>query len=102
MFAFEDLIKTIFFRLKLAEKNRQTRRRPGSRAAAARGVVGGSSGGLTVPGSFGSPGSGGSAGGVGGGPLTRRKSAGVRVRSLIDKMLGGDSKSKSCDDLHVL
>ena len=89
------------FRLKLAEKNRQTRRRPGSRAATARAVISGSSGGLTVPGGFGSPGSGGSNGG-GGGPLTRRKSAGVRVRSLIDKMLGGDSKSKSCDDLHVL
>ena len=98
MFPFEDKF-LLFFRLKLAEKNRQTRRRPGSRAAAARAVVSGSSGGLTVPGSFGSPGSGGSAGG---GPLTRRKSAGVRVRSLIDKMLGGDSKSKSCDDLHVL
>ena len=83
----------------MAEKNRQTRRRPGSRAAAARGVVSGNSGGLTVPGGFGSPGNSNSGGG---GPLTRRKSAGVRVRSLIDKMLGGDSKSKSCDDLHVL
>ena len=38
----------------------------------------------------------------GGGAVTRRKSAGVRVRGILDKMLGGDSKSKSCDDLHVL
>ena len=52
------------FRLKNAEKNRQTRRRPGSRAAAAaRNVISGSSGGLTVPGSFGSPGSSGLSGG---------------------------------------
>ena len=35
-------------------------------------------------------------------PVARRKSAGVRVRGLLGKMLRGDSKSKSCDDLHVL
>jgi hypothetical protein len=35
-------------------------------------------------------------------PVTRRKSAGVRVRGILDKMMGGDSKSKSYDDLHVL
>lgn len=35
--------------------------------------------------------------------VSRRKSAGVKVRGILDKMLGsGDSKSKSCDDLHVL
>ena len=39
---------------------------------------------------------------MGGGAVTRRKSAGVRVRGILDKMLGNDSKSKSCDDLHVL
>lgn len=38
----------------------------------------------------------------GGGAVTRRKSAGVRVRGILGKMLGGDTKSKSCDDLHVL
>ena len=34
--------------------------------------------------------------------VPRRKSAGLRVRGLLDKMLGVDSKSKSCDDLNVL
>lgn len=33
---------------------------------------------------------------------SRRKSAGIRVKGILGKMLGGDSKSKSCDDLHVL
>lgn len=37
-----------------------------------------------------------------GGYVSRRKSAGIRVKGIIDKVLGGDSKSKSCDDLHVL
>eukprot|EP00094_Tigriopus_californicus_P001859 TCALIF_01793-PA protein Name:"Similar to RRAD GTP-binding protein RAD (Homo sapiens)" AED:0.00 eAED:0.00 QI:131/1/1/1/1/1/3/613/151 len=64
-------------RLKLNERSRFHRRK-GSR----RGLGGG--GGSTVSG------------------INRRKSAGVRVRGIIGKMLGGDSKSKSCDDLHVL
>ena len=34
--------------------------------------------------------------------VPRRKSAGLRVRGLLDKMLGVDPKSKSCDDLNVL
>ena len=34
--------------------------------------------------------------------VARRKSAGVRVRGLLGKMLRQESKSKSCDDLHVL
>eukprot|EP00095_Tigriopus_kingsejongensis_P003006 maker-scaffold170_size291898-snap-gene-0.14 protein:Tk03006 transcript:maker-scaffold170_size291898-snap-gene-0.14-mRNA-1 annotation:"flocculation protein flo11-like isoform x1" len=62
-------------RLKLNEKNRFHRRK-GSR----RGLGGVSA--VTGP--------------------NRRKSAGVRVRGIIGKMLGGDSKSKSCDDLHQL
>ena len=53
---------------------------------------------------------GGSLGGGGGGGglspnlggVPRRKSAGIRVKGILDKMMGGDSKSKSCDDLHVL
>ena len=32
----------------------------------------------------------------------RRKSAGVRMRGIIDKVLGTEPKSKSCDDLYVL
>ncbi|CAB4068128.1 unnamed protein product [Lepeophtheirus salmonis] len=32
----------------------------------------------------------------------RRKSAGTRVKGILDKVLKGESKSKSCDDLHVL
>ena len=35
----------------------------------------------------------------------RRKSAGIRVKGIIGKMLGGsnpETKSKSCDDLYVL
>lgn len=35
-------------------------------------------------------------------PVARRKSAGARVRGLLGKMIRGDSKSKSCDDMHVL
>ena len=62
-------------RLKMAEKTRFQRKRGSAR----RGLVS-----------------------AGGGAVTRRKSAGVRVRGILDKMLGGDSKSKSCDDLHVL
>ena len=32
----------------------------------------------------------------------RRKSAGIKVRGILEKVLGVDYKSKSCDDLHVL
>ncbi len=74
-------------RLKLAEKARFSA--GGRRRLRAGGGGGGS---LAVPGA-----------GTGGKiPITRRRSAGVRVRGILGKMLGGDSKSKSCDDLHVL
>ena len=69
-------------RLKLAEKVRfscggRRRRLPGN---------------LSIPGS-----------GNNKSPATRRKSAGIRVRGILDKVLGNNSsKSKSCDDLHVL
>jgi len=33
---------------------------------------------------------------------TRRKSAGVRMRGIIDKVMGNEAKSKSCDDLYEL
>ncbi len=73
-------------RLKLAEKARF------SAGGRRRLRAGGGGGSLAVPGA-----------GTGGKiPITRRRSAGVRVRGILGKMLGGDSKSKSCDDLHVL
>lgn len=68
-------------RLKLAEKTRFGRRK-GPRGPSTLSATAGAAGGQN--------------------PVTRRKSAGVRVKGILDKVLGGDSKSKSCDDLHVL
>ncbi len=77
-------------RLKLAEKTRFSRGATGRKLTGRSRLLGGG-------GSSGSGGSGGSAGHV-----PRRKSAGLKMRGLLGKVLGADTKSKSCDDLHVL
>lgn len=70
-------------RLKLAEKNRGLFKVGAHHKAVGRRLMSRSSSG---------------GGGIGSG--VRRKA--VRVKGILDKVLGGDSKSKSCDDLHVL
>ena len=81
-------------RLKLAEKARFQRKKRGGGGGGGGGGNGGSAAAAATRRGLASG---------GGAAVTRRKSAGVRVRGILDKMLGGgDSKSKSCDDLHVL
>ncbi len=75
-------------RLKLAEKNRFSSFGSGSGGSGKRKML--RTGGLPVLGHRVKS------------PESRRKSAGIRVKGILGKMLRGDSKSKSCDDLYVL